>query len=159
MTGPWRLAVARVAATLEATATSATGAPTAARLAAAGGGEDGGRRRRRRRRGQDDGGGGDNQNTDGHPEHFFICGLLGVLRTPSHGPGRPAHAAADEALFDAGKQSDLLAAQASQLRGLVEGGARWSDGQHSVLLTTQVGRAGAVPQATQGCPTTEVGRE
>ena len=113
-----------------------------------------GRRRRRRRRADvrtaDD---------DGHPEHFLICGLLGVLRTPSHGPGRPAHAAADQALFDAGKQSDLLAAQASQLRGLVEGGARWSDGRHSVLLTTQVGRAGAVPRAAQGYPTTKVGRE
>jgi hypothetical protein len=70
LTGPW------VAAALEATATSATGAPTAARLAAAGGREDGGRRRRRRRRGQDGGGGGDDQNTDGHPEHFLICGLL-----------------------------------------------------------------------------------
>ena len=37
-----------------------------------------------------------------HPEHFFICGLLGVLRTPSHGPGRPAHAAADQALINIG---------------------------------------------------------
>jgi hypothetical protein len=55
LTGPWRLAVARVAATREATAASVTGAPTAARLAAAGGREDGGRRRRRRRWEQDDG--------------------------------------------------------------------------------------------------------
>ena len=121
------------------------------------------RRRQRRRRADvraaDDGGGGGNQNTDGHPEHFLICGLLGVLRTPSHGPGRPAHAAADEALFDAGKQSDLLAALASQLRRPVEGRARWSDGRHLGVLTTRVGRAGAVPLATQGYPTTEVGRE
>jgi hypothetical protein len=89
LTGPWRLAVARVAAALEATATSATGAPTAARLAAAGGREDGGRRRRRRRRGQGGGGDGDIQNT------FQPVDTLVVLKTTSHGPGRPAHAAAD----------------------------------------------------------------
>ena len=59
LAGPWRLEVARVVAALEATAASATGAPTAAGLAAAGGREDGGRRRRRRRRRQD----GDIQNT------------------------------------------------------------------------------------------------
>jgi hypothetical protein len=40
------------------------------------------------------------------PEHFLICGLLGVLRTPSHGPGRPAHAAADQALISTCRWND-----------------------------------------------------
>jgi hypothetical protein len=40
------------------------------------------------------------------------------------------------------------------------GQGAWSDGRHlGVLLTTRVGRAGAVPLATQGYPTTKVGRE
>jgi hypothetical protein len=64
---------------------------------------------------------------------FLSADCCVVLRTLSHGPGRPAHAAADEALLDAGKQSDLLAALASQLRRPVEGGARWSDGRYAVL--------------------------
>jgi hypothetical protein len=75
LTGPWRLAVVRVTATLEAAMTSATGAPTAAGLAATGGGDGGGRRRRRRRRGHDGGGGGDNQNTDQN-SFFLTCGYV-----------------------------------------------------------------------------------
>ena len=42
-------------------------------------------------------------------------------------------------LLDADKQSDLLAAQASQLRAPVEGGARWSDGRH-VSVVDDTGR-------------------
>ena len=128
LTGPWRLAVARVTATLEATTTSATGAPTAARLAATGGGDGGGRRRRRRRRGHDDGGGGDNQDTD--QNFFLICGLLLVLRTFSHSPGRQACASADKTLLNAGQQDDHCQ---RQLCRQVEGGVRWRDDRHLLV--------------------------
>jgi hypothetical protein len=44
-------------------------------------------------------------------------------------------------------------------RKLLKGGQGGATADTRVLLTTQVGRAGAVPLATQGYPTTEGGRE
>ena len=85
-----------------------------------------------------------------HPEHFLICGLLGVLQNPKSWPWtsgtcscrsgphqhRPLH---DDQLSHAGR---------------CEGGQGGATADTWRCLTTRVGRAGAVPLATQGYPTT-----
>jgi hypothetical protein len=69
-----------------------------------------------------------------------------VLKTISHGPGRPARASADKIFLDADQRVIL-----SELAG----GVRWRDGRHLAVLTTRVGRVDALPNDTGG-PRVEV---
>ena len=124
-TGPWRLVVARVAAAREATVASATGT--------ADGREDGGWRQGRRWRRRV----GDIQNT------FSSADCWGYSRTPSHGLGRPAHAAADQVLINIDR---CMMINSVMLAGAKGGKVERRPTFGSVH--NRVGRAGAVPLAT-----------